>query len=150
MKTDAASWIVEKARPEADLDVFGVRVNILASSGETHGSCSVARIIANPGAGAPLHRHVEVERFHVLRGCLTVEADGLKAMLHQGDAVTVAPWVSHRFSNESAEEVEFIAIGTPGGHDGFFRDADELSRSGRFTPEAAARLCAEHGIELVH
>lgn len=149
MKTVTTAWTLQRACPEDDLDVFGVRVTILASTEETQGKCSVARIIARAGTGAPLHRHAEVERFQVLRGCLSVEVDGSGLTLHEGDAVTIAAWVAHCFANDSAEDVEFIAIATPGGHEAFFREADGLSRSGRFTPESAARLCASHGIELV-
>lgn len=150
MTTDTPAWTLERAQPAANLDVFGVRVNIVADSADTNGGCLVTRIIAGHGTGAPLHRHAEIERFHVLRGCLSVEADGQKADLREGDTVTVAPWVNHRFWNESAEDAEFIAIAAPGGHESFFRDADELSRSGRFNPESAAALCAQYGIELVH
>lgn len=142
-----SSWIVRRADTEALLDVFGVKVNLMPVA-EGSG-CSLAWIQAAPGMGAPMHRHKEAECFHVLRGELTAEIDGMSAKLGPGDSVAIQPWASHRFANDSGEEVEFLAVGTPGGHAEFFRDADRLARSGGFNPSSAAALCEAHGIKLV-
>lgn len=117
-----------------------------ASSGGTH---SAARLVCPPGLGAPPHRHVEAETFHVVRGTRTVHADGARHELHPGDLIHVRPWVVHHFGNGTAEPVEFLAFGAPAGHERFFADADALARSGRFNPETAAEVCRRHGIELV-
>lgn len=146
---DEKTWAVLRAGEGKVLDVFGVQVTLLAGAGETAGACSIARLCCPPGTGAPLHRHAETERFHVLSGALTVQAEGETILLGPGDTAVVEPWAVHSFSNGSSEEVEFIAIGTPAGHEDFFHEADELARSGRFNPETAAELCTSHGIELV-
>lgn len=143
------SGFITRVNSAPALDVFGVQVTLLASGDGTNGACSIARIVAPPGTGAPRHRHAEAETFHVLRGQLTVHLDGQDHTLASGDLVHVAPHIAHDFRNLSSAPVEFVALGMPAGHEHFFRDADELARSGRFTPEAAGALCQRHGIELL-
>lgn len=140
---------IARAATAPVLDVFGVQVTLLAGGDGTNGACSIARIVCLPGTGAPRHRHVEAETFHVLRGRLTVHLDGRDHTLEPGDLVHVAPRAVHDFRNLASEPAEFVALGMPSGHEDFFRDADELARSGRFTPETAGALCQRHGIELL-
>lgn len=135
---------------EADLlSVFGVDCRVLLDGASSGGTCSIALLTCHPGPGAPLHRHAEAETFLVLRGRLFLMVDGRNHDLGPGDLMHVRPGQVHSFGNPSGEDVEFIAIGTPAGHERFFRDADELARSGGFTPQAAHGVCARHGIELV-
>jgi quercetin dioxygenase-like cupin family protein len=141
------AWTLRRGSSVTTLDVFGVNVKLIPGAEEA--GCSLAWIEAEPGMGAPMHRHKEAECFHVLRGELTAEVDGVSVKLAPGDSVIVQPWAAHRFVNESAEVVEFLALGTPKGHEEFFRDADRLARSGGFNPSSAAVLCEKHGIELV-
>ncbi len=42
-----------------------------------------------------------------------------------------------------------LGIGTPGGHEDFFRDCAELAAEGRFTPETGREVCLRHHIELI-
>lgn len=126
------------------LDVFGVRVQILSATE----ACSVARVVCPPGCGAPMHRHVETECFVAMKGEITILIDDAIA-LAPGDSVTVAPWQNHTFRNDTVEEVEFLTIGTPGSHAGFFKDAHALAESGNFNPITAHEVCARHEIELV-
>jgi quercetin dioxygenase-like cupin family protein len=131
------------------LDVFGTRVTVLGGGRETAGAFSLARVVCPAGTGAPPHTHAETEHFHVLRGKLTVRLGGDRTELNPGDSIHIPSGAPHAFSNEAAEEVEFLSIATPAGHENFFRDADELARSGRFNPATAAALCRQHGIELL-
>lgn len=131
------------------LDVFGVQVRVLVGGGESGGACSIARLTCPKGTGAPPHRHAHAENFYVVRGVLTVQRDEKTLQLLPGQLVHVAPGRVHAFQNAGDEEVEFLAMATPAGHELFFRDADALARSGQFTPENAAALCQSHGIELV-
>lgn len=143
------SGFITRGADVAPLDVFGTQVTLLADGAATGGACSVARIVCPPGAGAPPHRHAEAETFHVLQGRLTVTLDGRAAELQAGDLVHVAPHAPHDFRNLSGEPVTFLALGMPAGHEAFFRDADELARTGRFNPATAAEVCRRHGIELL-
>jgi len=131
------------------LNVFGTQVYVLADGASTAGACSIARIVCPPDSGSPLHRHAEAETFHVLRGQLSVILDGKTHVLSAGDLVHITPHAAHNFHNATNEPVEFLALGMPAGHERFFYDADELFRSGRFTPATAVELCQRHGIELL-
>lgn len=133
----------------AILDVFGTQVTVLGGASETAGTFSMAKVVCLPGAGAPPHAHVETEHFHVLRGRLTVQVRGETTELLPGDTIHIPSGVLHAFANKSGEETEFMSLATPSGHENFFRDADTLSRSGRFNPSTAAELCQKHRIELL-
>lgn len=140
---------VARAASAPVLDVFGVRVRVLAGGAETDGACSIALLDCPPGMGAPRHRHAEAEDLHVIRGTLTVQLGDETLRLGPGDLVHVRPGTIHAFRNATDADVEFLAIETPAGHELFFRDADELARAGRFNPETAAEACRRHGIELL-
>lgn len=142
-------FTLSRAAEAVPLNVFGTRVTVLSGGNETGGASSMARIVCQPGTGAPPHRHAEAENFVVTRGALSVMTEGENFTLSAGDAIHIRPGAVHAFQNTSESEVEFLAIGTPAGHEKFFLDADELARTGRFNPETAAEVCARHGIELV-
>lgn len=131
------------------LDVFGVRVTVLGGAAETAGVFSLARIVCPRGAGAPPHTHPETEHFQVLRGQVTVQLEDQTLELYPGDTVHIPSGLPHSFSCTAGEEAEFVAVASPAGHEDFFREADELARSGQFNPETAAALCGRHRITLV-
>lgn len=133
----------------ATLDVFGTRVTVYGGGQETAGAASMARVVCPPGTGAPPHTHFETEHFHVLRGRLSVRLGGETHELLPGDTIHIPSRAPHAFSNLTGEELEFFAVASPAGHEHFFRDANELARSGRFTPATAAELCQKHGITLL-
>jgi len=141
--------IVVRGNAVVPLNVFGVTVASLVGGAETGGACSVAHLICPPGAGAPPHRHAQAENFYVIRGQLTVRIGNESHGAGDGDFVYIPPSAPHAFQNTGKSDVEFLAVGIPGGHEEFFREADELARSGRFNPETAAELCTRHGIELL-
>lgn len=148
-ETSPSTSMLLRAQDTPVLDVFGTQVTVLGGSAQTAGVFSLARIVCPPGTGAPPHTHVETEHFHVLRGRLTVQrADGELELL-PGDTIHIPSGVPHSFANRSADETEFISAATPAGHERFFREADELSRSGRFNPQTACELCQRHGITLL-
>jgi quercetin dioxygenase-like cupin family protein len=130
------------------LNVFGVGCRVLLDGESSGGRCSIARLRCEPGPGAPLHRHEIAETFLVLKGRLRVWVDGDEMELAPGELAHVRPGQAHSFANPTDEITEFLAIGTPSGHEFFFRDADLLAQSGGFSPQAATAMCARHGIEL--
>ena len=148
-ETSPSSSMLLRTQDTAVLDVFGTQVTVLGGTAQTAGVFSLARIVCPPGTGAPPHTHVETEHFHVLRGRLTVLRAHEELELLPGDTIHLPSGVPHAFTNRSAAETEFISAATPGGHEHFFREADELSRSGRFNPQTAGELCQRHGITLL-
>lgn len=133
----------------APLDVFGTRVTVLGGTNETAGAFSLVKVACPPGTGAPPHAHAETEHFHVLQGQLTVQLRDQTIKLNPGDTIHIPSGVPHGFSNRADDETDFLSVATPAGHEYFFRDADALSRSGRFNPTTATELCRKHGIELL-
>ncbi len=151
MNTDFATQSARLIRSHdvAVLDVLGTRVTVLGGANETAGAFSLAKVICLPNTGAPPHTHAETEHFHVIRGLLTVQLGNQRLELKADDTIHIPAGASHAFFNTSSEKTEFLAIATPAGHENFFRNADELSRSGRFNPSTAAELCQKHGIALL-
>ena len=142
------SATIGRARNSAVLNVFGAHVIVLGGGKETVGVFSLAKVICPPGTGAPPHTHVESEHFHVVRGRLTIRLGEENHELNSGDTVHIPSGAPHAFTNNTEDEVEFLAIASPAGHETFFHDADELSRSGKFNPATAAEVCRNHGIDL--
>lgn len=136
---------VGETRP---LLVFGVRCEVLLDGPASGGRASITRLTCAPGVGAPPHRHPQAETFQILRGRLTVRCGGEPVTLEPGDLCHVPPGLEHSFTNEDESEAVLLSIGTPSGHEDFFREADALARSGDFTPQSAHELCRKHGIEL--
>lgn len=143
------SLVLHRAGQAPKLDVFGVTVRPLVGGDFTQGHCAIAHIECRPGEDAPLHRHRHGEAFFVLSGQVQVRCDDTTTVLGAGDFVAIPPWAVHTFGNVGTEVATLINVGTPSGHDLFFRDADALARSGKFSPETAGELCRRHDIELV-
>ena len=141
--------ILHRAGQAPVLDVFGVAVRPLLGGDFTQGHCAIAHIECRPGRDAPLHRHRHGEAFFVLSGRVQVRCGDTTAELGPGDFVAVPPWAVHTFGNAGQEVATLLNVGTPAGHDLFFREADALARSGSFSPASAAELCRRHDIELV-
>jgi quercetin dioxygenase-like cupin family protein len=141
--------LLTRRRDAVPLNVFGTLVTLLGGANETAGAFSLAKVVCPPGAGAPPHTHVETEHFHVLRGRLTVHLGNEPVELLPGDTIHIPSGAPHAFSGNSGEETEFFSVASPAGHENFFLDADELSRSGRFNPATAAVLSQKHGITLL-
>jgi quercetin dioxygenase-like cupin family protein len=141
--------IVNRSIPETPAhNTFGVLVRIAASSVETGGQSSVYHCEALPGSGAPPHRHDDFdELFYIISGELEVMIDGVVSNASAGNFISIPRGVAHAFANKSAENVTFLGIATPGGHDQFFVDAGKIT--GELTPEVAMELCQRHGIALV-
>jgi quercetin dioxygenase-like cupin family protein len=135
-------------RSSRPLNVFGTTVEILADGEATGGACTVARILCPPGGEAPLHSHLAAESFYVISGTLTVVLSSHEQQAAQGSLVHAETDAAHAFRNDAAEDVVFLSIATPAGHEHFFRAADELARAGRFTPQGAEEVCRKHGILL--
>lgn len=132
------------------LNVFGVTVSVLLDGAATRGAQSICHLVCPPGAGAPPHRHAaEDETFYVVAGRFSVRCGEVVQTLGPGDFVYFPRGVVHDFKNIGTTDGVMIGAGTPAGHEHFFRDADELARTGRFNPTTATEVCVKHGIELV-
>ena len=146
--THSSSSYLRRSADCPALNVLGVEVRILADSEATGGHAVLSLITCAPGAGAPPHRHAAAEHFHVISGSLGVWRTGEWQTLAAGDFVHVAPDDPHAFRNEGSEPAIFLNVGTPSGHEEFFREAHQMALAGAFSEAEAASLCRRHGIEL--
>ena len=70
-----------------------------------------------PGAAERRHRHTLARQFfYVLRGELTLEADGSQHTLASGHGLEIPPGVRHQAFNRSREDVHFLVTSQPPSH----------------------------------
>jgi mannose-6-phosphate isomerase-like protein (cupin superfamily) len=103
---------------------LGVTTVIRATAEETGGAFSLIEMTIPAGfPGAPPHRHGKMsESFYVLEGTLTVTRATAEVDITAGNFVYIAPGTRHAFRNTSSNDVRFLLMATPGGHEQFFRE----------------------------
>lgn len=110
------------------------------------------------GFGPPLHiHHDEDEIFHVIAGELRFQCGDRRSVGLPGDVVCLPRGVAHGFKVMSPEGARILTI-TRGGFEDMLRTASRpADHAGLpenlpptlFQQEALAKVCAEHGIDLV-
>lgn len=76
-------------------------------------------LLLEPGQGSRIHRHERQEEVYVvLEGTLTLEYDGERHELGQGDVARVAPNVKRQLSNRRAQRLALLAVGGAQPHEG--------------------------------
>lgn len=112
------------------------------------GAGLVLEVTAPPGHGAPAHVHEEdTEAFYILDGELTVESEGRTATLRAGDMCLLPAGREHAFRNESARDVRFLAVVTPGVDAfAFFTEIDRAGAAGGLTPDGVMAIGTAHGL----
>ena len=127
-----------------DLDFFGSRVRIHASSAET-GSFSVIESIAPAGRQPPLHVHREDgESWYVLEGELTVWIGDRSRTVGPGEFHFGPPRVPHTL-RAGPDGVRYLLI-VGGRFEAFVRAVAAL---GEPDPERLTAVAAEHGIDIL-
>jgi mannose-6-phosphate isomerase-like protein (cupin superfamily) len=121
----AATALLVRSGPNDDWQEVtpGERVKIHTSSGQTGGAFSLIEAIAEPGNGVPMHvHHNEDEHFIVLEGTFHVAVGNKRLDLSAGETITVAKGVAHAWCNASKAPVRVLAVFSPGGIEGLFRE----------------------------
>jgi quercetin dioxygenase-like cupin family protein len=138
--------------------ITGDTVIIRAAAADTGGAYTMIEAIASPGNGPPLHLHKnEDETLYVLEGDIEI-INGDKVLKGKPGAVAFVPrGIAHRFRCTGDRAGRLLIVYTPGGIEGFFReagrpatgdgrapplDSDEIARS-----EVAGR---RYGLEAVN
>lgn len=66
------------------------------------------------GASEVRHFHAAARQFFfILSGCATIEANGERVTVREGQGLEVAPGIPHQFINESSADVHFLVISHP-------------------------------------
>ncbi len=122
-------------------------VRILVSSDQTGGGLALCDVVVAPGGGPPMHVHArEDETFHVLEGELTFWVNGDRHVARAGDTLFGPRGIPHRFQNCTDRPARMLVAMTPGGFEGYFREAGLPAMPGMdappLSPEVIARLMA--------
>lgn len=106
------------------LTVAGESITFKASSEDTQGAWALIEFHVPPHfAGPPLHWHkIEHEAFYVLSGTVTLQIEERVVKAPAGSFALVPPGVVHTFSNKEDVPTSFLALVSPGGLEGFFRE----------------------------
>jgi mannose-6-phosphate isomerase-like protein (cupin superfamily) len=150
MKTSLLPAHLQRRDTASAISVFGVEVQILASSAQTDGSASTYLATCAPGVGAPPHRHINSdETFYVLEGAFEILCGESIQHVSSGDLVFIPRGVAHHFQCTGPQTGRLLGFCQPAGHEKFFLDCAEAVTNGTFSPETGRAICVKHGIELL-
>ncbi len=130
------------------LSVLGDEVEILVSTRQGGGACSVITQQCAPGSGPPLHVHeFEDETFYVLEGSFEFRRGSDRIDATAGQVVFGPHGVPHTFKNVGSTKARVMCVATPGGLDLYFEEISRLA-----LPPDAAKLAAisdRYGIKFL-
>jgi mannose-6-phosphate isomerase-like protein (cupin superfamily) len=102
--------------------VLGATLSITADATTTDGEYLVLDMLVPPMFENGLHTHEQSEVFHVIEGDARLHIDGRDQTLGPGTSGYVPGGEVHGFANDGEEVCRIIAVMTPGGAEGFFRE----------------------------
>ena len=114
--------------------VLGATLSITADAETTDGEYLVLDMLVPPMFENGLHTHEQSEVFHVIEGEARLHVDGRDQVLGPGMSGYVPGGEAHGFANEGDDVCRAIAVMTPGGAEGFFREVGQPSED-RSLPE---------------
>lgn len=101
----------------------GDRYTFLVTGAESSGSMFALDCLVGAGGGPPPHRHLaEDELFVIYAGEVTFTAEGKTRTVSAGESVFVPRGTAHAYSNESSSDARMLAVYTPAGMEGWFRE----------------------------
>ena len=102
--------------------------------------------VVAPGGGPPPHRHLaEDELFFVYSGAVDFSAGGEDSTIAAGESMFVPKGLAHTYCNNRADNCLMLAIYTPAGMEGWFREVfdrveDASGQPPPVTPEMIERM----------
>jgi quercetin dioxygenase-like cupin family protein len=105
--------------------VLGATLSITADAETTDGEYLVLDLLVPPRFENGLHTHEQSEVFHVIDGEIRLHVDGRDRTLGPGLSGYVPGGEVHGFANEGDEVCRVVAVMTPGGAEGFFREVGQ-------------------------
>ena len=124
----------------------GDEYTFLVTSAESGGSMFSVDCRVGAGGGPPPHRHlVEDELFFIYEGAIEFTADGETRTVGAGQSVFVARGVVHAYRNEADTDARMVAVYTPAGMEGWFREVctpidEHAAEAPPITPELIERM----------
>jgi mannose-6-phosphate isomerase-like protein (cupin superfamily) len=146
--TEPAAVVLSAADERETLNAFGVMVEPLIRAEQTRETLSLYRLTMAPGVGSPFHVHQwDDETFYVLEGTFAFRHGDEIVTLGAGSNIFLPRSVPHYFRNIGSGRGVLLGIGTPGGHERFFRDANRLTSPP--DPAEAMAVVRRYGMELL-
>ena len=124
----------------------GDEYTFLVTGAESGGSMFSLDCRVGAGGGPPPHRHLaEDELFFIYAGEIVFTADGVTRTVGAGASVFVPRGVVHTYRNDSGEDARMVAVYTPAGMEGWFREVctpvdDRATEPPPVTPELIERM----------
>jgi quercetin dioxygenase-like cupin family protein len=101
----------------------GDRYTFLVTVEESNGAMFSLDCLVGAGGGPPPHRHLrEDELFFVYEGSIVFTADGETRTISAGESVFVPRGTAHAYRNDGPDAARMVAVYTPGGMEGWFRE----------------------------
>lgn len=102
--------------------------------------------VVGVGGGPPPHRHLaEDELFYVYEGEISFTAGGQTRTVGAGESIFVARGIAHGYRNDGDAPARMVAVYTPSGMEGWFREVctpaeDPTTDPPAVTPELIQRM----------
>jgi quercetin dioxygenase-like cupin family protein len=122
---DVGGRVVQTIAGEAGRSWWGPgdMYTFLVTGEESGGSMFALDRLVGIGGGPPLHRHLaEEELFTITEGAITFTAGAETRSVAAGQSVFVPRGTGHSYRNDGAKHARMIAVYTPGGMEGWFRE----------------------------
>jgi len=119
----------------------GDRYTFLVTGGESGGSMFALDCVVGAGGGPPPHRHLaEDELFYVFEGSISFTMGDETRLIGAGQSAFVPRGIKHAYVNTLKTDARMIAVYTPSGMEGWFREVcipvtDASARPQEVTPE---------------
>lgn len=146
-RTSAAAHLVAAAGGER-LHYGGMEFAIRASAHSTGGAFSIVEEIGP--VDVPMHIHdAHDELFFVLEGQHVFTVDGTEYLAGPGDVVLGPRGLAHAQRRVVPRVGRVLAMFSPAGFEGFFRELAEAGRAGNDGPDALTRIADAYHVRWV-
>ena len=119
------SAVVQAAMGQAGRSFWGPgdMYTFLVTTEESAGAMFALDCLVGAGGGPPPHRHLaEDELFAITAGSIAFTTDGGTRTVASGESVFVPRGTTHSYRNEGPDAARMIAVYTPAGMEGWFRE----------------------------
>jgi quercetin dioxygenase-like cupin family protein len=104
----------------------GDRYTFLLTGEQCGGAMFAFDCVVAPGGGPPPHRHLaEDELFFLYGGAVEFSTGGERRTIAAGESIFVPKGLAHEYRNEREDNALMLAIYTPAGMEGWFREVFE-------------------------
>jgi mannose-6-phosphate isomerase-like protein (cupin superfamily) len=124
----------------------GDTYTFVVTGAESNGSMFALDCLVGAGGGPPPHRHLaEDELFYIVEGSIEFTMGGETRTVGAGESVFVPRGSEHAYVNGGSEPCRMLAVYTPSGMEGWFREVctpvtDPDAPPPAVTPELVARM----------